>query len=95
MASNKRIQQGHCEMCGRECELTFHHLIPRTCHKTKWFKKNFTRDELQKGINICRDCHDAVHKFITEKELGRNYNTLESLMEHDKVLGFVKWIKKR
>lgn len=88
-------KHGNCEMCSRETELTFHHLIPKTCHKNSWFKKNFTRDDMKRGINVCNECHFAVHKFISEKELGRNFNTLEKIMEHKLVRGFVEWIAKR
>ena len=90
-----KVTHDCCEMCGREMELTFHHLIPRTLHKNKWFKKNFTREEMNTGIDVCRDCHNAIHKFIPEKELGRNYNTKEKLLGHEKVFGFVKWVSKR
>lgn len=90
-----RCKHGKCEMCGREKDLTFHHLIPRTLHKNKWFKKNFTRDEMNTGIDVCRDCHSAIHDFIDEKTLGREYNTLEKLMTHEQISGFVKWVSKR
>jgi len=84
-----------CELCERERDLTFHHLIPKTLHKNKWFKKNFTRKDMARGIDLCRDCHSAIHKFINEKDLGRNYNTKSLLMEHEKVRGFVKWVSTR
>ena len=90
-----RCKHGECEMCGREKDLTFHHLIPRTLHKNKWFKKNFSREEMDNGIDICQDCHSAVHDFIDEKQLGREFNTLEKLMEHEKVDDFVEWVSKR
>lgn len=91
----KRIKEGHCEMCGRLRVLTFHHLIPKTCHKNKWFKKNFTPEDFQSGINVCHDCHSAIHRFIPEKLLGKEYNTLELLMGHDDVKKFVEWVSKR
>ncbi len=69
-----------------------HHLFPKTLHSTKWFKKNFTKEQLDETITLCRDCHDAIHKFLTEKELGRSYNTKVKLMANEKVAGFVKWI---
>lgn len=85
-----------CELCDRENELTFHHLIPVCLHRNKWFKKNFTSEEFKKGINICEDdCHKEIHKFIPEKEMGKFYNTKEKLLEHPKVSNYVKWIKKR
>jgi len=48
-----------------------------------------------KTIEICRDCHDAIHDFMTEKELAQNYNTLEKLLTHEKVVGFINWVSKK
>jgi len=42
--------ENKCELCGRENVLTFHHLIPVTLHKNKWFKKNYTREEMNTGV---------------------------------------------
>ena len=85
-----------CELCGRDERLTFHHLVPRTVHSNKWFRKNFTRAEMAAGIDLCRDCHAAVHKFIPDqKELGRYYNSRAKLLEHPQVARFVGWIAKR
>lgn len=85
-----------CELCGRENELNFHHLIPTSQHSNKWFKKNHTSEQLQKGIYICEnDCHSNIHKFFTEKELGKYYNTIDKLLSNEKVKNYVNWIKKR
>lgn len=84
-----------CEMCSRELPTTFHHFIPQTLHSTKWYKKNFSRDQLESGANLCHDCHDAVHRFLPEKVLGKEYNTLEKLLAHDKISTFVHWVSKR
>lgn len=84
----------NCELCHRSDNVVLdeHHLIPVSCSKTKWYKKNYTTQELNVKIVVCRDCHDAIHQFINEKSLGKYYNTKEKLMEHVKVAGFVKWI---
>ena len=85
-----------CELCKRENLLTFHHLIPVTLHTNKWFKSNFTRERMREGIYICKDdCHKQIHRLIAEKELGRNYNTLEKLLNHSEIKKYLKWIKKR
>jgi len=85
-----------CALCGRENELTFHHLIPRTLHKNKWFKKNFTREEMNHGVDLCKyECHREVHNLISEKEMGRSYNTLEKLKRHPKVKKYIKFIKNK
>ena len=85
-----------CALCGRERKLTFHHLIPRTLHSNKWFEKNFSKDDMRsRGLEVCRECHSAIHRFISEKELGRNYNTLEKLRTHEELSRFVTWIARR
>jgi len=85
-----------CALCGRENVLNFHHLIPRSLHTNKWFKKHFTKEELNQGIYICkRDCHKEIHIFIPEKEMGRYFNTLEKLLSHPKILNYINWIKKK
>lgn len=87
-----------CELCERSDQyLNFHHLIPRTLHSNKWFEKRYDKDFMRShGIWICKiDCHKQIHEFITEKEMGLNYNTKEKLLEHPKVKRYVDWIKKR
>lgn len=80
-----------CALCAREAPLTFHHLIPRTLHSNKWFRKNYSRADLMRGIDLCRPCHSAVHAFIPNKDLGRHYATLETLREHPDVQRFSSW----
>lgn len=84
-----------CELCEREVESTTkHHLIPRTVHRNKWFKKNYSRQEMNTTVPLCRPCHRQIHKFIPEKEMGRYFNTLEKLRANEKVLTFVNWLTK-
>lgn len=90
-----RDREGSCELCARERRLTFHHLIPVTLHSNRWFKRNFSREEMHRGAMLCRDCHDAVHRFIPHKVLGREYNTVARLMEHPDVARFVRWVSRQ
>ena len=86
----------NCELCGREKETTSHHLIPRTLHSNKWFEKNFTKEEMHnRRLELCLDCHKNIHKFIEEKKMGKEYNTKEKLLAHEKVAKFIQWISKR
>ena len=83
-----------CSCCQRESDyLTKHHLIPRTRHRNKIVRKKFTRDQLNTTINLCRPCHNQIHAIFTEKELERNYNSLETLTTHAEIIAFVEWIK--
>lgn len=85
-----------CELCERQVAATTkHHLIPRTVHKNKWFKKNFEKSVLHQTVNLCRDCHRGIHRFIPEKEMGRYFNTLEKLRSHKKVANFIRWLNRR
>ena len=87
-----------CELCGRNTKrgTTAHHLIPRTCHSNKWFKKRFSREEMLETIDVCRDCHKAIHRLIPdEKELGRHVNTLESLRNHAELSKFLLWVRRQ
>ncbi len=87
-----------CELCGSiDDYLNFHHLIPRTLHSNKFFEKRYDKSYMRShGIWICKvHCHKQIHEFISEKEMGLNYNTLETLREHPEVKKFVDWRSKR
>lgn len=65
-------------------------------HSNKWFKKRYTRAEMQKGIQVCKACHAAIHDLIPdEKKLGRHYNTLEKLLAHAEIAKYVAWKRRR
>jgi len=85
-----------CQLCGCKRDLTEHHLIPRTLHSTKWFKKNFTRADMrERKICLCLLCHRFLHTQYTEKELGRAFNTLQILLTEPSVQRFIQWSKKQ
>ena len=87
-----------CELCSRQTKrgTTEHHLIPRTCHTNKWFKKRYTREQMSQTISVCRDCHRAIHDLVPdEKQLGRDYNTIGLLRENERIARFVAWIRKQ
>lgn len=96
--SRRRDSSLPCELCGRTTKKgsTAHHLIPVTCHSNKWFQKRFTREQMSETVQLCRECHNAVHRFVPrEKELGRHYPTLQHLREHPQIAKFVQWIRKQ
>jgi len=93
---SKIEQATGCALCGLDRPLTFHHLIPKKNHSNKWFKKRFTRREMQtRGIDVCGPCHNYLHKVLGEKELGRQYNTRKALLEHELIARFVEFQKGR
>jgi len=86
-----------CALCGRDGNvLTFHHFIPKCLHSNKWFKKHYTRTQLNRGIYVCKeDCHKVIHQLISEKEMGKYYNTLKRLKSHPKLSKYILWISVR
>lgn len=85
-----------CELCQAEEAHNFHHFIPRTLHSNKWFKRRYTREQMQEGVQVCKQCHQTIHDLIPkEKELGRHYNTMDKLLAHPQVAGYVKWKRER
>lgn len=85
-----------CSLCGSDKFITFHHLIPRTCHGNKWFKKHFDKADMKEsGVDICRRCHSFIHKKFSEKELGRELNTLDKLREDETIHAYLKWARKQ
>jgi len=88
--------KSNCELCDRVKELSFHHLIPRTLHSNKYYKKTYVSSYLKNtGLDLCKDCHKTVHEFFTEKELGKSYNTKEKLLSSEKLRNYIVWIKKQ
>ena len=93
-----RVTDRACQLCGRVTKrgTTEHHLIPRTCHGNKWFRKRFSRGDMRRTVSLCRCCHGAIHKLIPdEKALGRHFNTLDKLLAHPPVETFVAWVRKQ
>ena len=85
-----------CVLCGSPNRITFHHLIPKTCQKNKWFKKHFTKEDMiERGILVCRKCHSFIHKQFSEKHLGRELNTLDKIQDNDVIKRYLVWAKKR
>lgn len=85
-----------CQLCESDEAYNFHHLIPRTLHSNKWFKKRFTRQQMQQGLDVCKTCHNAIHDLIPdEKELGRSCNTREALLSHPEFSNYIRWKKSK
>ena len=40
-------------------------------------------------------CHQKIHATFSEMELFAVYNTPESIIAHDEMSKFIKWIKKK
>lgn len=76
----------NCLICGREGDEKFfekHHLEPAQKRKES------------ETIDVCHQCGDQLHLLFSNYELKNNLNTLNSILENDKVKKYVQWVKKR
>jgi len=38
-------------------------------------------------------CHVKVHSLFNEKQLEKEYDTIEKILGHEEIQTFVKWVK--
>lgn len=88
-------QREVCPLCGRQVKLTLHHLIPRKVHRRKRFAKHYSRQELNRGIHICRRCHDGIHARYDEMTLATEFASLEALRADEDLQRHFAWVAKQ
>lgn len=59
-----------------------HHLVPKT------FKGRET-------VRMHRICHRKIHSVLTERELAKQYNTIERLLSLPALQRFVTWVQRK
>ncbi len=72
-----------CPLCERvipASQRDAHHLIPKS--------KGGRHTEF-----LHRICHQQVHALLTESELARQFNSMETLLAHPEIGVFVAWVK--
>ncbi|MDR5782874.1 HNH endonuclease [Caballeronia sp. LZ065] len=72
-----------CALCGRlvpPAERDLHHMVPKS------------QGGRQTAV-LHRICHRQLHALFTEKELAQRYSSVEALLAHEAVRGFVEWVK--
>lgn len=77
---------GPCGLCGRPMldgpSVDAHHLLPRS---------QGGRDT----VMLHRVCHRKIHAELSEKELARQYNTLDALRAHPDIADFIRWVARK
>ena len=76
----------HCQICNRETPDQFlekHHLIPKAKHGARLER-----------IFVCIDCGNIIHKLFSNRELAKEYNTLEKILTNEKIIKWLKWVRK-
>jgi hypothetical protein len=76
-----------CPLCDRPIPPRLesrHHLVPRLKGGSKG-----------PCIVVHSGCHSKIHAELTESELARDYNTVETLRSHPAIARFLDWIAER
>jgi hypothetical protein len=84
---------GTCLLCERDdLKLTRHHVVPKARHNKK--VKRELGAKRNKTEWVCRPCHSQLHRLYTEKQLEREFNTIELLKAQPDVQTWIAWICK-
>jgi len=87
---------GVCKLCKREASnVTEHHLIPRSTHRVKRFKRMHSTAAMHVTATMCQPCHRAMHQFFTEKELAESFFTINLLLSDERIIRHVEFVKKQ
>ncbi|MDQ3812719.1 MAG: HNH endonuclease [Armatimonadota bacterium] len=76
-----------CQLCERPVgTLTIHHLVP---------KSQATKGEPIPTAAICSACHRQLHALFTNKQLAREFSSLEELRTDPHVQRFLRWVRQQ
>ena len=76
-----------CQICGRSTPQEFiekHHLVPCSKHGAKGDK-----------LVVCCNCGDMLHQLFDNKQLAKELNTLDKIMQNESVIKWVQWVRKK
>ncbi|WP_257883200.1 HNH endonuclease [Hymenobacter sp. DG01] len=45
-------------------------------------------------VDLCQPCHSTVHLLLTNRELARRYNTVESLRGAEELQKYLHWVRR-
>ena len=86
---------GCCPCCSRTVPLTFHHLVPKKVHRRNRYKKQYSKNDLNRGIYLCRRCHKGIHRTFDEPTLAEKFNSLETILSNERLAKHFRWVAKR
>jgi 5-methylcytosine-specific restriction protein A len=74
-----------CGLCERQVQhTTRHHLVPRE-----------EGGRYGPIVNLCQPCHSSVHRFLSNRALARQYNTVEALRAAEELQTYLSWIRRQ
>lgn len=72
-------------------------LCRRTIPENKFLEKHHLTPKQAKGketVPVCCPCGDQIHQLFTNKELEKEFNTVEILLSDERIQKWIQWIRK-
>ncbi|GGM44396.1 HNH endonuclease [Deinococcus arenae] len=79
-----------CVLCGREGEMTDHHLVPKSQGRRQGVKLG----EIP-TVKMCAACQGFLVKTFSNAQLANELSTVEAIQAREEVQKFVKWVQKQ
>jgi len=74
-----------CPLCRRDVPaLSAHHLQPKS-----------RGGGSAQTVNLCFDCHDAIHELFDNRQLAEQLNTLDALRAEPRFAAHVRWLSRQ
>jgi hypothetical protein len=77
----------NCQICQRKTPQDYlekHHLIPKEKHGAG-----------MGTIFVCCSCGDQIHNLFSNKQLAKEYNTIEKILSNENINKWIRWIRNK
>lgn len=72
-----------------------HHLIPKLILKRMRNSGKESVDVAKYLVEVCRPCHNEIHRLWPHNELAKEYQTVDMLLEAPAIQPYLTWKRKR
>ncbi|MDQ3292688.1 MAG: HNH endonuclease [Bacteroidota bacterium] len=74
-----------CQLCNREVDVvTRHHLLPKE-----------EGGRYSETVDLCQPCHSTIHRTFTNRELAREFTSVQALQQAEPLKKYLDWIKNK
>ncbi|CAF1591660.1 unnamed protein product [Rotaria magnacalcarata] len=93
---SERVERdGECKLCGSNQRITIHHLIPKLILKRMRNSGKESVDVSKYLIEVCRPCHNEIHRIWPHNELAKEYQTVDMILDAPAIQPYLNWKRKR
>lgn len=76
-------------------QILVHHLIPKLILKRMRNSGKESVDVAKYLIEVCRPCHNEIHRIWPHTELAKDYQTVDMILEAPEIQPYLNWKRKR